>query len=509
MKPKILVPPPSTSTNTSSPGTRSQKLYLDRRHKREQRRSLKESGDYLGVQGVNPSTGEMDVLTPSSSSTPSSPFASLARSVQDKREAYERARRALRSEKTRRWEMDKKALKAERKRKVKWTKASSGWSSVIEPGLSPISGSSAATTPGDGSTATVVRTPRHRSEEEGSRTKEATSRTLTEGFNMPSPAGTLATSSASSGLSDIRRKSVPTGSDAFRSLPMPPPPSSTTETTDHRGGHPRPDSSPLGHWVIHSDRIPIDSGIRSGPPPKSGFKPVDKDSSQRSRALSAIVVPSDSISVADAPRLLQEHVDSKTDMSSRSKRHQGPESQQRRGTSSSTTSRQRSVSSALDFRSRATPETHLDVPKSRACSTGKSSNGISRPSQVMHVTRQTEQTSNAQFSLPSDDSQPGRRISSRTFKGEKHHASRADADSKVCLHTHHHHYWIVSDPTLLQKTAPELRSSKDRKPLQQVVENHRFKGTINSWPSEGEIETLAESQRPPSETTNQRYFIAG
>lgn len=66
------------------------------------------------------------MLTPSSGSTPSSQFASLARSVQDKREAYEHAKRALRSEKMRKWEMDKEALKTERKRKVKWTKAGSG-----------------------------------------------------------------------------------------------------------------------------------------------------------------------------------------------------------------------------------------------------------------------------------------------------------------------------------------------------------------------------------------------
>lgn len=117
---------PSTNSTVSSLGTKSQSLYLERHDKRQQRRSLKESGDYLGVQGINPSTGEMDVLTPSSGSTPSSHFASLARSVQDKRQAYENAKRALRSEKMRRWEMDKAALKAERKRKVKWTKASSG-----------------------------------------------------------------------------------------------------------------------------------------------------------------------------------------------------------------------------------------------------------------------------------------------------------------------------------------------------------------------------------------------
>lgn len=34
---------------------------------RRQRRSLKQSGDYLGVQGINPETGRLDILTPSNS----------------------------------------------------------------------------------------------------------------------------------------------------------------------------------------------------------------------------------------------------------------------------------------------------------------------------------------------------------------------------------------------------------------------------------------------------------
>ncbi|EEY14844.1 predicted protein [Verticillium alfalfae VaMs.102] len=36
--------------------------------RKEQRRQLRESGDYLGVQGVNPSTGELDTMTSSSGS---------------------------------------------------------------------------------------------------------------------------------------------------------------------------------------------------------------------------------------------------------------------------------------------------------------------------------------------------------------------------------------------------------------------------------------------------------
>ncbi|KAL7962946.1 hypothetical protein V8C34DRAFT_323450 [Trichoderma compactum] len=40
--------------------------------RRRERRSLRESGDYLGVQGVNPHTGELDIVSPSGSSAGSS-----------------------------------------------------------------------------------------------------------------------------------------------------------------------------------------------------------------------------------------------------------------------------------------------------------------------------------------------------------------------------------------------------------------------------------------------------
>lgn len=159
---------PSRSSN-STPSTRTQQLYLAHREKRRLRRSLRESGDYLGVQGINPATGELDVLTPTSSSSASG-FASLARTVADRRGAYESARRRLQAEKMRKWERDKEAIRAEHRSNVRWMKRRSGWSSAVEPALSPIAQSSAATTPREGeggSTGTVVRTPsvRHASED--------------------------------------------------------------------------------------------------------------------------------------------------------------------------------------------------------------------------------------------------------------------------------------------------------------------------------------------------------
>lgn len=188
-------------TSSISPSTSSQQLYLERRERRRQRRSLKESGDYLGVQGVNPGTGEMDVVTPSTS-TASSPFLSLARAVQNKRLAYENARKTLRSEKMRKWEMDKEALKKERKKKVKWMRRGEGWSSAVEPDLSPITGSSGVLTPREAelSTDTVVRVQSERSEGE--------TETVDDSISTVHPA-TKVTASSSTGGHGIRRRPVP------------------------------------------------------------------------------------------------------------------------------------------------------------------------------------------------------------------------------------------------------------------------------------------------------------
>lgn len=164
----IETPPldPSLSRDTS-PVSRAQQLYLEHREKRRLRRSLKESGDFLGVQGINPATGELDVLTPSSSSA-AGEFSSLARAVQNRRESYESARRRLEAEKMRKWERDKQAIRAEHRNSVRWKKKASGWSSAIEPNLSPIAQSSATTSPrGDLSTETVVRTSSVRQSSEG------------------------------------------------------------------------------------------------------------------------------------------------------------------------------------------------------------------------------------------------------------------------------------------------------------------------------------------------------
>lgn len=237
-----IEPRPSSNSN-STPSTRTQQLYLAHREKRRLRRSLRESGDYLGVQGVNPATGELDVLTPTSSGSATSEllFAPLAAAVASRRGAYESARRQLRAEKVRKWERDKEAIRAEHHRgNVRWTKRRSGWSSAaVEPALSPIAQSSAATTPPrDGEeTGTVVRTAsvRHASEDDTGQTRTTGS--------------TRGQSLANGATGGLRRKPV-TLSATARSL-----------------------SSKRSY----SDLIPVESefqGERSPRPPRVGPKPV-------------------------------------------------------------------------------------------------------------------------------------------------------------------------------------------------------------------------------------------
>ncbi|CAK7238591.1 MAG: hypothetical protein STHCBS139747_000007 [Sporothrix thermara] len=97
-----------------------------------QRKSLKDSGDYLGVQGVNPETGQLDVLTPTtgSKSTLSSSTATVmggGSAVQRNRERYDREK-----------DKDKDGLRRQQSL-IRWRKDTGQWSSVAnEPWLSPI-----------------------------------------------------------------------------------------------------------------------------------------------------------------------------------------------------------------------------------------------------------------------------------------------------------------------------------------------------------------------------------
>jgi hypothetical protein len=82
--------------------------------------------------------------------------------------------------------------------------------------------------------------------------------------------------------------------------------------------------------------------------------------------------------------------------------------------------------------------------------------------------------------------------------------ARKKGGGKICLHTHHHHYWILSDSAALQ-SMPNLRSSRQRAPLQKADKNRR----LAAFPDESDVEGMAEARRPPSRNTNRRYFIDG
>lgn len=176
-----------------------------------------------------------------------------------------------------------------------------------------------------------------------------------------------------------------------------------------------------------------------------------------------MITPSDSISVAG---------------------HSYP--QRRQNVRNSSSSRQRSVSSALDFRmSPTTTESCLELPTrvagldSRQPSSSKSS----------HDRRRETDTA--------------------TLRGKHRRVSNLDKDGKICLHTHHHHYWIVSDTARKHEAIPNLRSSRERIPVQQAGVKNGFDGHMDFWPSEGRIEALAEYHRPQSRNTTDRYFIEG
>ncbi|EKD15388.1 uncharacterized protein L3040_001755 [Drepanopeziza brunnea f. sp. 'multigermtubi'] len=123
-----------------------QRMFEDKRNRRQQRRSLKESGDYLGVQGANPRTGYWDV---SSGSEPSEMSDETKRKLDEEaRKVEEQKRRYDEAEAKHKWELERVLSLRAKKRKYeqrmkqrrhgKWQLSDNGWSSVAEPELSPI-----------------------------------------------------------------------------------------------------------------------------------------------------------------------------------------------------------------------------------------------------------------------------------------------------------------------------------------------------------------------------------
>lgn len=175
------------------------------------------------------------------------------------------------------------------------------------------------------------------------------------------------------------------------------------------------------------------------------------------------------------------------------------------------TSRQRSASSALDFRSRSTPESDLDPSKPGSITyeyyTDQQASKKSEPHRrgARLTDSRTSESRTSSSALQRRDAGGDVGGDGITVGGSSYKEARKNAGGgKICLHTHHHHYWILSDSVALQ-SMPNLRSSRKRAPLQQADENCR----LAAFPDESDVEGLAEARRPPSRNTNRRYFIDG
>lgn len=126
-----------------------------RKARRHQRQSLRESGDFLGVQGINPHTGELDVM----STTDSSPMSTISHqetvhsvmsTLRDKwkNSRYHRTRDSpsidqhIEGNDTKLSGLQKEKKRARGLGKaVRWKRRVGEWSSLQEPDLSPISAS--------------------------------------------------------------------------------------------------------------------------------------------------------------------------------------------------------------------------------------------------------------------------------------------------------------------------------------------------------------------------------
>ncbi|KAF4916467.1 hypothetical protein CGCF415_v000550 [Colletotrichum fructicola] len=144
------------ANTTATRTTRAERSIEERRLVHSQRRLLKESGDYLGVQGFNPDTGELDIITPSTSSSATwaldpklASFQKTQRKPLDGRRGAtvlteKDTRSVLDREKERfaRKDREKEELRRAQE-KIHWNRNRQQWSSAQEPNLSPIAQSSA------------------------------------------------------------------------------------------------------------------------------------------------------------------------------------------------------------------------------------------------------------------------------------------------------------------------------------------------------------------------------
>jgi hypothetical protein len=129
--------------------------------RRRQRQSLRESGDFLGVQGINPHTGELDVMSPTDSSARSTishqeTVHSIVSTWRDmwRNNRHHTARGSSDKDEHIKGEVTMLSrLKREKSRvrdlgkAVRWKRRVGEWSSLQEPDLSPITQSLKSTSP--------------------------------------------------------------------------------------------------------------------------------------------------------------------------------------------------------------------------------------------------------------------------------------------------------------------------------------------------------------------------
>ncbi|KAI3318369.1 hypothetical protein HD806DRAFT_314438 [Xylariaceae sp. AK1471] len=152
------IPPPQAQNQKPQPITKDEvsKMLKAKEDTRRRRRSLKESGDWLGVQGADPYSGEFAVLTPTEtlSTDTTSPstkkrLAGLSRKKKTAKLAYEQAKLEEETEKEKalvekersklaKMEHAKDKLRRQQHEFATWNQHKQQWSSAAEPDLSPI-----------------------------------------------------------------------------------------------------------------------------------------------------------------------------------------------------------------------------------------------------------------------------------------------------------------------------------------------------------------------------------
>ncbi|TVY43831.1 hypothetical protein LSUB1_G001164 [Lachnellula subtilissima] len=156
----IVVEPKESKPTVEKEVSKSQRMFEEKKKaRREQRRALQESGDFLGVQGANPRTGYWDSSDATSSTELSQTTDDMKNKLEvratenvDKKEQFAKSKAAEAQHYTEieRAESDRdlrKKQKAERKeleynlnqrRVPRWKATENEWSSIAEPELSPI-----------------------------------------------------------------------------------------------------------------------------------------------------------------------------------------------------------------------------------------------------------------------------------------------------------------------------------------------------------------------------------